>query len=131
MSPESKSKELRVALDAEATQSYKLMVLKLKEVVPTIKVHPSQFISFLVSDYFITHFEKDQDILIAEFFDSDTFYQQQRKQAKGKLNFEELMTKALEQAQKYKGKRRRKAKLAISDSLKTVAEEFHEKVRTR
>lgn len=110
MTPESQSKELRVALDAEATQSYKLMVQKLKEVVPTIKVHPSQFISFLVADYLIAHFEKDQDVLIAEFFDSDTFYQQQRKQAKGKPNFEELMTKALEQAQKYKGKRRRKAK---------------------
>ncbi len=110
MSPKSQSKELRVALDAEATRSYKLMVQKLKEVVPTIKVHPSQFVSFLVSDYIVAHFEKDQDVLIAEFFDSDTFYQQQRKQAKGKPNFEELMTKVLEQAQKYKGKRRRKAK---------------------
>lgn len=128
MSSESQAKELRVALDAEATQSYKLIVQKLKEVVPTIKVHPSQFVSFLLTDYLAAHFEKDQDVLIAEFFDSDTFYQQQRKQAKGKQNFEELMARALEQAQKIKSKKRRKAKPAISESLTTVAEEFHEKV---
>ena len=128
MSPESKSKELRIALDVEATQSYKLMIQKLKEVVPTIKVHHSQFVSFLLTDYLVAHFEKDQDVLIAEFFDFDTFYQQQRKQAKGKLNFEELMTKALEQAQKYKGKRRRKAKSRNQIEIALKASEPNENV---
>ncbi len=110
MSKELKPKELRVVLDAESSLAYEAMVQRVKEVVPTIKVHPSQFVSFLVSDFYLAHFEKDRDVLVAEFFDSDSFYQVQRKQAKGKVNFEDLMAKALEQAQKYKSKKRRKAK---------------------
>lgn len=105
-----KSKELRVVLDSEAALAYEAMIHRIKEVVPTIKVHPSQFVSFLVSDFYLAHFEKDKDVLIAEFFDSDSFYQAQRKQAKGQVNFEEIMAQALEQAQKYKSKKRRKAK---------------------
>lgn len=128
MNKESKPKELRVVLDAEAALAYEAMIQKMKEVVPTIKVHPSQFVSFLVSDFYLAHFEKDRDVFIAEFFDSDSFYQQQRKQAKGQLNFEELMAKALEQAQKFKSKKRRKIKALISESLANISEELHEKV---
>jgi hypothetical protein len=115
MNKDLRRKELRVVIDAESALAYEIMVQRIKEVVPTIKVHPSQFVSFLVSDYYLAHFEKDKDILIAEFFDSDSFYQAQRKQAKGQSNFEELMVCALEQAQKYKSKKRRKAKSVSAD----------------
>jgi hypothetical protein len=105
-----KMKELRVALDAESSLAIESMLKRIKEVVPTIKVHPSQFVSFLVSDFYLAHFEKDKEVFIAEFFDSDSYYQAQRKEAKGQANFDELMAKALEQAQKYKSKKRRRAK---------------------
>jgi hypothetical protein len=98
MSYERESKELRIVLDAAAAIAYEAMVLRMKEGVPTIKVQPSHFVSFLVADFFSTHFEKDMAVLIAEFFDSDAFYELARK---------ELMAAALAEAQRIKGKRRR------------------------
>ena len=107
MSYERESKELRIVLDAAAAIAYEAMVLRMKEGVPTIKVQPSHFVSFLVADFFSTHFEKDMAVLIAEFFDSDAFYELARKKAKGSDSYEELMAAALAEAQRIKGKRRR------------------------
>lgn len=103
------SKELRIALSAEATQVYEKMVDLLKKEIPTIKLQPSQVVSFLVIDFFAAHFEKDKDILIAEFFDSDAYYQAARKKAKGSPEYEDLMARALSEAKSIKGKKRRQA----------------------
>lgn len=100
--------ELRVVLDSAATEAYEAMVARMKEDTATIKVSPSRFVSFLVSDFFLAHFEKDKIILIAEFFDSDSFYEAARKKAKGAANYEDQLAGALEQAQKIKARRRRK-----------------------
>ncbi len=108
MSDATRTRELRIVLDGLATTAYETMVSRMREAVPTIKVQPSHFASALIVDYLEAHFEKDMDILIAEFFDSDTFYEAERKKAKGKANFEELMANALEQARRIKDKKRRK-----------------------
>ncbi len=108
MSELDQERELRIVLDGAATAAYEMMVSRLKEAVSTIKVQPSHFVSFLLVDFMEAHFEKDMAVLIAEFFDSDAFYEAERKHAKGKSNYEELMADALERARKIKAKRRRK-----------------------
>ena len=114
----SKSKELRIALTAEAASFFDKMVARLKEEMPTIKLYPSHVISFLVVDFFSAHFEKDKDIFIAEFFDSDAYYEAARKKAKGLPEYEDLMAKAMAEAKAIKTKKRRQVavksnKLAI------------------
>ena len=44
-------KKLRIVLDAEAAQAFESMVNILKAETPTIKIYPSQFVSFLVADF--------------------------------------------------------------------------------
>jgi hypothetical protein len=100
-------KELRIVLDAEAALAFESMVDLMKKEMPAIKVQPSQFVSFLVKDFFEAHFEKDKPVLIAEFFDSDSYHEAERKLAKGKPNYEELMQAALDQARKIKSRKRR------------------------
>ncbi len=108
MSEANEERELRIVLDGPATSAYEMMIGRMREVAPTIKVQPSHFVSFLLVDFMETHFEKDMAVLIAEFFDSDAFYESQRRLAKGKSDYEELMANALEQARKIKARRRRK-----------------------
>ena len=102
-------KELRVVLDSAATNAFENMVARMKEDQPTVKVQPSHFVSFLVSEFFAAYFDKDRAVLIAEFFDSDAFYEAARRKAKGSSNYEDQMTEAMEAAQKIRGKKRRKA----------------------
>jgi len=101
-------KELRIVLDLEATKAFESMVTALKAETPTIKFQSSQFVSFLVADFFGTHFEKDKAVLIAEFFNSDAYFDVARKKAKGSGDYEEQMAAALSDAQKIRSKRRRK-----------------------
>jgi hypothetical protein len=96
-------------LDAAATVALETMVQRMKEAVSAIKVQPSHFVSFLVADFLEAHFERDMAVLIAEFFDSDAYHEAERKLAKGKAEYEELMQAALDRARKIKGKKRRKA----------------------
>lgn len=99
---------LRIVLDQGATQAYLAMVEKLKAENSCVKFHPSQFVSFLVSDFLNTYFEKDKAVLVAEFFDSQTYYESEAQRAKGQSNFEELMDIALATARRIKGKARSK-----------------------
>lgn len=99
---------LRVALDKKATQSFLQMANRLKAESPHVRVQPSAFVSFLVSDFYATYFEKDLEILVAEFFDSKSFHEAQLQQAKAEGNFEEVMSESLVMIQKIKAKARRK-----------------------
>jgi hypothetical protein len=108
MEAAAKEKELRISLAPEATDAFEAMIERLKAEMPAVKIQPSQFVSFLVADYFGAHFEKDKAVLIAEFFDSDAFHEMERKKAKGQENYEELMALAIKQARKIKSKKRRK-----------------------
>lgn len=104
---------LRVALDSKATSSYEKMIGRLKENNPWVRFYPSEFISFLVSDYFETHFENDLEILTAAFFDSHGFINSETQRAKNSANFEDAMREALEKAEKIRSKVRRKPKVKI------------------
>jgi hypothetical protein len=108
-----KGKELRVALNQSASGAYEIMIARLKKEMPTVKIQASSFVSFLVADFLDSHFEKDKAVLIAEFFDSDAFHEVERKKAKGKENYEELMAEALERAKRIKSKRRRKSQQIV------------------
>lgn len=112
------TKELRIALTPEAAQVYDKMVARLKEDMPTIKLYPSQVVSFLVIDFFTAYFEKDKDVFIAEFFDSDAYYESARKKAKGAPNYEDLMAKAMAEAKAIKTKKRRQIAAKINKPAK-------------
>jgi hypothetical protein len=117
MTKVSKGRELRIVLNEPATMAFEAMVNRMKETVPTVKVHPSHFVSFLLIDYMEAHFEKDLAVLVAEFFDSDAFHEAERRRAKGKPDFEELMQAALDRARQIKSKRRRKVQYKVSQPV--------------
>lgn len=108
MSDITAKKVLRIVLDIEATKAFEAMVASLKAETPTVKISLSQFVSFLVADFFEAHFEKDKAVLIAGFFDSDAYFDTARKKAKGSADYEEKMAAALSDAQKIRSKRRNK-----------------------
>lgn len=101
---------LRVALDKQAAQNFAKMASLLKAANPHVRVHPSAFVSFLVSDFFATYFEKDLGILVAEFFDSKSYHETQLQQAKARGDFEKVMSESLDMIRKIKARARRKVK---------------------
>lgn len=98
---------LRVALDKQATQDFTKMAYRLRSENPHVKVHPSAFVSFLVSDFYETYFDKDLGIFIAEFFDSKSYHEAQLQQAKSQGDFEKVMSESLDVIRKIKAKTRR------------------------
>lgn len=64
---------LRIVLDKRGTECHDKMMERLKAANVFVKVHPSELVSFLVADYFETYFERDLDVLVAEFFDSRSY----------------------------------------------------------
>jgi len=108
MSEKPSAKPVRATLSPEASMAFRKMAERLEADGYTSKIFPSEFLSFLVVDYMEAHFEKDFSILLAEFFDSDAYFEGARKKAKGSPEFESLMAKALDEAQKIKARKRRK-----------------------
>lgn len=106
MSPQAPEKEVRINLDQAAAMALRTMIDILKAETSTVKVQPSQFVSFLVADFLEAHFAKDKPVFIAEFFDSDAYYEAERKKAKGRPDFEDLMARALDHARKIKSLKR-------------------------
>lgn len=99
---------LRIALDKKAAQDFVQMANRLKAENPHIRVQPSALVSFLVSDFFATYFEKDLGILVAEFFDSKSYYEAQLQQAKAQGDFESVMSVTLRAIKKIRAGARRK-----------------------
>lgn len=99
---------LRIALDKKAALAFAQMADRLRAENPHVRVQPSTFVSFLVSDFFATHFEKDLGILVAEFFDSKSYYEAQLQQAKTQGDFESVMSETLRAIKKIKAGARRK-----------------------
>lgn len=98
---------LRVALDKQATGDFTQMAKRLKAENPHVRVQPSAFVSFLVSDFYATYFEKDLGILVAEFFDSKSYHESQLQQAKAHGDFERIMSESLDEIRRIKTKTRR------------------------
>ncbi len=117
MSEQSTEKEVRVVLDSAAATALRSMIDTLKAETSTVKIQPSQFVSFLVADFFEAYFMKDKPVFIAEFFDSDAFYETERKKAKGRPDFEDQMARALDHARKVKGLRRTKVVRRLSSPI--------------
>lgn len=119
-----KKEILRVALDRESTAAYSAMVERLKAENPHVKFQASAFVSFLVTDFHRTYFEKDLAVLVAEFFDSNAFYESERKKAKEGSSYEEVLGAALTQARHIKSKRRTHApRKAVRPPTVNIAEE--------
>lgn len=116
---------LRIALDKAATSSYKQMTDRLRKESAFLKIHPSAFVSFLVTDFCSTYFEKDLSILVAEFFDSQSYYEDQLKKAKSGSGFEQVMIQALSTIKKVKSRKRGKMgrKLKANKGLNAVDHE--------
>lgn len=108
MPPGATKETLRIALDKQATQDFVQMTSRLKAENPHVRVQPSAFVSFLVSDFFATYFEKDLGILVAEFFDSKSYHETQLQQAKIQGDFEKVMSESLVTIRKIKARARRK-----------------------
>lgn len=101
------SKVVRIVLDPGATQACAEMIARLKEQNSWAGANPSAFVSFLVSDFYATYFEKDLSVLVAEFFDSEKYYSAKAKSAGAEQPFEEIMMQVLEDIRKTKSKARR------------------------
>lgn len=124
-----KKEILRVALDVKAAKSYALMAQRLKEYNSAVRFYPSDFISFIISDFYETYFENDLDVLVAAFFDSHGFVNAETQKAKSSGNFEEILREALSTAEKIKSKVRRKAKTkTMKDQIKLNNSSANEKV---
>lgn len=113
---------LRIALDKKATQDFAMMVHRLKAENSYVKVHPSAFVSFLVSDFYSTYFEKDLGTLVAEFFDSKSYHEAQLQRAKSQGEFEKVMSESLEAIRKIKAKTRRGGQKRKSKPTRAKAE---------
>ncbi|MGE3263244.1 MAG: hypothetical protein AB7K68_15795 [Bacteriovoracia bacterium] len=109
MQPGANKEFLRVALDKQAALAFAQMANRLKAQNPHVRVQPSAFVSFLVSDFFTTYFEKDLGILVAEFFDSKSYHEAQLRQAKAQGDFERVMSESLVTIRKIKARARRKS----------------------
>lgn len=106
--PGAEKEILRIALDKQAAQDFAQMTNRLKAENPHVRVQPSAFVSFLVSDFYATYFEKDLGILVAEFFDSKSYYEAQLQRAKFQGDFEKIMSMTLTEIKRVKAKTRRK-----------------------
>ncbi len=107
--PGTEKEILRIALNKQAAQDYVRMVSRLKAENPDVWVQPSAFVSFLVSDFYATYFEKDLEILVAEFFDSKSYYEAQLQRVKSQGDFEKIMSMTLTEIKRVKAKTRRKS----------------------
>lgn len=99
---------LRVALDSEATRAFKSMEQRLMSENHHISFHPSEFISYLVKDFHQTYFDRDVPVLVAEFFDSKSYYEEQVRLARTNGNFEEVMAQAISAIKRVKNRKRGK-----------------------
>ncbi len=119
---------LRIALDKNATQSLAAMADKVKAANPYVKIQPSQFVSFLVSDFFATYFEKDLGVLVAEFFDSESYCDAEAGKAKGKPDYEVALAAAASHARRIKAERRGVLLKKKQSKLRSADGALHEEV---
>lgn len=119
---------LRVALDSRAVQAFESMAVALKSVDPAVQFSPSELVSFIVYDFSQTYFQKDFDVLLAMFFNSQSYVKTQTKKSNSE-NFEEVLREALDKARKMKLKMRKTiTPKTLPEPSKSIASEADEKV---
>ena len=99
---------MKVVLSEEAAISFELMTKKLKETNAAVRFTPSEFVGFVLRDFHKTYFEKDFEVLLAEFFSVQTYCRQEFKRVGlSSQSYESLLEQALVRAKKIKAKKRR------------------------
>lgn len=86
---------LRVLLDPVAQQNFETMASKLRGTEPHIKFNASQFVSFVVTDFFQTYFEKDFEVLVARFFDSKEYVASELRKAKDSSEMSQILSQSM------------------------------------
>lgn len=76
----SASEAVRVVLDRDASLSFDRMAQVLRN-EGSARLSPSKLVSFIVQLFFASHFDKDKEILLGEFFDSKAFVEGELKKA--------------------------------------------------
>ncbi len=82
------------------------MIERLKAANEFVKVHPSELVSFLVADYFETYFERDMEVLVAEFFDSRSYLTGEIQKDENLADPTEAMKRATAFVEQVRSKRR-------------------------
>ena len=97
---------LRIVLDKRGTDCHNKLMERLKAANKFVRVHPSELVSFLVADYFETFFERDIDVLVAEFFDSRTYLTSEIQKDENLTDPAEAMKRATAFVERIRAKRR-------------------------
>ncbi len=97
---------LRIVLDPEANRAFSEMSTRLKTVGSYVKFYPSQLVSFIVSDFFETYFEKDMDALVSKFFDAKAYIATEVQRAQNADEAVEILKGLSDSIDKIKGKGR-------------------------
>ncbi len=123
VSRETARETLRIVLDKRGTSCHDKMMERLKAANEFVKVHPSELVSFLVADYFETYFERDMEVLVAEFFDSRIYLTGEIEKDENHADPAEAMKRATAFIERIRSKRRgqvvprgrRKSTAAVTD----------------
>jgi hypothetical protein len=105
-STETTRETLRIILDKRGTECHDKMLERLKAANEFVKVHPSELVSFLVADYFETYFERDIEVLVAEFFDSRSYLTGEIQSDENLADPAEAMKRATAFVEQIRSKRR-------------------------
>lgn len=97
---------LRIVLDKRGTDCHYKLMERLKAANKFVRVHPSELVSFLVADYFETYFERDIDVLVAEFFDSRVYLTSEIQKDENLADPAEAMKRATAFVERIRAKRR-------------------------
>lgn len=109
LSTEAPREILRIVLDKRGTECHDKMMERLKAANEFVKVHPSELVSFLVADYFETYFERDVEVLVAEFFDSRSYLTGEIQKDENLTDPAEAMKRATTFVEQIRSKRRGQA----------------------
>ncbi len=105
-STENRRETLRIVLDKRGTECHNKMLERLKAANEFVKVHPSELVSFLVADYFESYFERDLEVLVAEFFDSRSYLTSEIQKEEDLADPAEAMKRATVYVEQIRSKRR-------------------------
>lgn len=106
ISQEAPREILRIVLDKRGTECHGKMMERLKAANEFVKAHPSELVSFLVADYFDTYFERDMEVLVAEFFDSRAYLTGEIQKDENLADPAEAMKRATALVERIRAKRR-------------------------
>jgi hypothetical protein len=109
----SASAALRIVLDKDASIACDQMIQALKSEGP-IRLSSSKLASFVLARFFSLYFEKDKDLLLAEFFDSKCFVEEELRKATGSSDVSGILERTTLKVRKMQELKKRGIKTATS-----------------